>query len=645
MIFYVRRYLSLGLIWLLLVAAKDPIRIETLRVYPSPTGSRVVLQSNRPVSLVTYSLENPDRLILDPVEEDLQDSISTIRRLKASGVVTSWEVIRRGKIVDYIVFSVVLPVKATVYQAGGTVTLDLKPDLGELVVPAAKKKVVSPKPLPKKIVAPAPKLPQKKLKKPKPIAPKVVKKPVLVKAAPPKPPPRKPAPPAPKPPPAPEDELPDLSAPLSATEAINKALAVYEEVRVAIEEVELSVLKVKEARRNLFPTASVRGTVTRGTASGVNFDEIQSGLQVEHPLYDSGSLKDAYHQALVNLQVSQKRYEKVRADYAFDVAKAYYELMAAYQGQEARGRLNEEAQRVLKMTERRYEAELLTRMELLQVRSQASQALFQLRGAQSEVEVAELKFRNKMNWPDSFPIHFPKEFPEKSPLVTLQEAVQIAKSARPDVQINTLLVEFNRLEEQIAKKKGRWKVELTGFAGVSGSAFETETLDLGQDFSVSLKLSKPWGGNTGSVTATKVDTSERLGQTTRTDSESIQAEVGILDALAGKTEAQEAYVGRLKAEKDLMETQMLLKEEVQEAYFAYKKSDLTLDYAQERERYRREQVKILRAQAELNEVLLSQLMEAQLQLSDDEVSQWKARADFSIALARLDKAIGKQTYY
>jgi len=613
-----------GVIWLLLGGivlevpgiAQESTQLDAIHVYPSPIGSRIVLQSSRPIAIVTYTLENPDRLIVDPVESALTTTVSSTRTLQAAGIVTGWQVRGDPGTVDYLVFPVALPVQATVYQADRLITVEVTPDLRR-VSPPARQDLAGPEPPHAAEVPEAPRA-ESSLGPDRALLP-----PARQELAGPEP----------------------AGGALSLPQAIEQAIAVHEPARIALEESELAMLKIKEARRNLFPGASLRGGFTEGTASGAAFREAQVGLQAEHPIYDAGRLRDTYRQALVNLQVTQKRYEKVRADFAFEVAQAYLELLAARQSVVFRQRLVEEAQRIFDATQRRFAAGLLTKMELLNVQSQYSQALFQLQGAHNDVAAAELKFRHRMNWDAPLPVQLPERFPQVTPQVELSEALRVATLNRPDVQINTLLVEFHRYEELLAKKKEAWKLDLTGFLGQSGGAFKTEPLNLDVDYSVALKASRPWGGHTGSVTATRVETSPRLGQTTRTDSSSVQGEFGFLNALAGATEIKQANVGRLKAQQDLADTKHLLEQEVHEAYYAYQKASLTLQHAQQKEQFRLEQVKVLRAQAELNEVLPSQLLEAELQLSDDQVSQTQAQSSYHIALARLNKAIGVTLHY
>ena len=636
-----RRSVSIGVIWFMLqiafvtlLFADDVVQLEAAQVSRTSSGSRITLQASRPIAVITYTLNDPDRLIVDPAESSLRTMISPSQIFHSAGLIQTMQLSMDQDVVDYLTFIVSEPVRATVYQAGQLVTIEVVPVSKFSPTVVTEKPPVSSAPPLRRERSVAPPRPLTSAKPSVPVKTTPALKPQVV--------------PSIKPPAAPRapvfPSLPVESGPLTPSRAIDQALAVYEPARIALEETELAMRKVREARRNLFPGASLRGSYTTGKASA-EFREQRAGIQVEHPLYDAGRLRDAYKQALVNLQISQKRYEKVRADFAFEVAQAYFDLMAARQSVGYRERLLRTAEEIFESTRRRFAAGLVTRMEFLNVQSQLSQARFQAEGARNDLAVAELKFRHRMNLEAPLPMTLPEQFPPAGARVELAEALRTAAWQRPDMQINTLLVEFHRYEERLAQKKSSWKLDLTGFAGESGGAFKTEPLPMNRDYSVALKMSKIWGGSTASVTGTKSETSAQVGQTSRTASNSLQGELGILNALSGRTEIEQAHIGWMKAAEDLAETRQTLAQEVHEAYYAYHKAELTLQHAQQKEQFRTEQVKILRAQAELNEILPSQLLEAELQLSDDQISQIQAQAGYHTALARLNKAIGMTGYY
>ena len=435
--------------------------------------------------------------------------------------------------------------------------------------------------------------------------------------------------------------------PWSLERSIGFGMTRHRPIRIAQEEVEVSQAKVREARRALYPAATAKFSWTSGTASNVDFREYTTGLQVEQPLFHSGRLIDSYRQALVNLQAAEKRQNKVRSDFAMDLAQEYYQYVAAKMARVLQENLVREAEEFYQKSQIRFNEGLLTRLELLNVESQMNQARFQRATSENDEVLARLKFVQKLGMDAhtavvEVPLKF--ETPSARP-IDIEEALALANRYRPDVLVNALVVQFHEYEERIAKAKGKWKIDLSGFAGTSASAFETEPLDAGEDYFIGLKASRNWGANSTNASVTKTKTSPRLGQTTRTESTVYSTEMGILDQLGNLTEIQQARVNLEKARRDLEESKSTIYQEIQEAYLSYKKSLLQLDYAKQKVAFREEQVRILQAQASLNEALPSQVLEAVMRLTDERAGTAQAISSYYVALAKLNKAIGLAGYY
>jgi outer membrane protein TolC len=168
---------------------------------------------------------------------------------------------------------------------------------------------------------------------------------------------------------------------------------------------------------------------------------------------------------------------------------------------------------------------------------------------------------------------------------------------------------------------------------------------LGSDWYVGLKASKPWLGNTGSYSFAENKTSPKLGQSTRTEGTSHSLEFGILNNLTGYSEKQSALIGKLKAENELIEMEKTINTEVREAYNNYQKAVMQIKNTSEKIAFREEEVKVLQAQAEINEALSSQVLEAMVKLSDEKALYHQAIASYKTALANLNKAIGIIGYF
>ncbi len=610
-------------------AATQDIVIESVKVEPTQEGVRLEIKANRPFPFVTYTLEDPFRLVVDPVESQVISSLPNTNSL-GEGLIRAWELKPSDSShVDYLSFELTKPAEHRLESEPGKLVVRIRPKATPSVIartPSGSEE--------DEAVSEMAELTDLALGAANPFA----RNDTGVSALSPQRTSFEFENPAPSSPP--------VSGPWGPEAAVDFGLSRHRAVQVAREEVKLAQMKLRESRRAIYPQATLKTSWTTGTASGIGFEELSTGLQLEHPLYYSGRLMETYRQSLVNLKVAGKRHEKVTSDLGLEIVQAYFQLIGAQAGLDLQKKLQEEAEEFLEKTKARFEKGLLTRLEFLNVEAQVNQAKFQRSTAQNDLTLARLKFLQRLSLePDAF-VEVPSQFlPFELTPIDLEEALKLAAQYRSDLQIDRLLVEFHEFEERIAKAKGKLKVDLTGFLGASGSAFETESLDVGSDYSVGIKATRAWGPHGAALSSTTTKTSPRLGQTTRTGSTVYSGELGILNQLQGLTEVQQARIGLEKARADLEEVKQVVFQEVQEGYLSLMKARLQLEYAQQKMVFREEQVKILKAQASLNEMLPSQVLEAILKLADERVSESQAKTNYQVALAKLNKAIGLLGYY
>ncbi len=593
-------------------AESNEIVIESVEIYPTPEGATIEILSDKPISFVTYTLTEPDRLVIDPVEGNIVSPLPQERSL--GGVfVRNWKFEPSG---DYLSFELTGPSEHLIQSVEGKLSIRIRhKQTGEASVPEG------PAHLQADLLPP--------LEGPDNfLTPPAVNWSLKLD-------------------PAPNPELPTTGNIWSLEKALEFGLSRHRPVQISEQEEKLAAMKVKEARRALYPVVTLRTSWTTGTASRVNFREASTGVQLEQPLYYSGRLSDTYRQALVNLQITEKRQNKVKSDFVLEVAQAYFQMVGAQAALEGQSRLIKEVEEIVDQTRVRFDKGLLTRLELLNVEAQVNQIQFQKATAENDAVLARLKFMQRMKLDPNALVEVPAQFQSYSPgpAIDMEEALQLSIQYRPDIQINNLLVQFNEFEVQIAKEKGNLKVDLSGFIGVSGSAFETETLSLKRDYQLGLKASKNWGPNSATLSGTQTKTAPQLGQSSRTASNVYSGEFGILNQLQGLSEIQQGIVALERAKQDLDEAKASVFQEVEEAYIAYSKARLQLDYAKQKIAFREEQLKIFKAQASINEALPSQILEALIRLSDEEVGQTQALTNYYVALARLNKAVGLPSHY
>ena len=163
---------------------------------------------------------------------------------------------------------------------------------------------------------------------------------------------------------------------------------------------------------------------------------------------------------------------------------------------------------------------------------------------------------------------------------------------------------------------------------------------MGNDWYFGLKVYKPLGGNTLSTAVTKDKTSQKHGQSSRTESIGKSVEMSILDGLQRFSEQKSAEIGYKKAKDELEQAKESVLKEIKESYLNYKKGSIHIMTCLNKIKYKEEELKIVKARAELNEVLLSELAQAHMSLTDERAYYIEAIGSFYQSLAKLNKATG-----
>jgi len=440
-------------------------------------------------------------------------------------------------------------------------------------------------------------------------------------------------------------KLPEGKSAFNFNECLEIATSNFVPLIVAEEEMKLGDMKVNEATRGLYPTATAKYAFTDGKALDVEFTEKTYGMQVEQPLYYGGRLKLTLKQAQVNRQVAQAKFDKAEADIVAKITETFYSLATAQLNLNDQKELFAKSRDILALAGKKYEQELITKLELLNVESQANQIEYQLAVAAKDLDIARMNLLQAMNANPEAEITANMGLNYKEHIIDLNNCLYLAYQNRPELHMNELLREAAGYEEKIAKSKDDFQVGFTGFLGQSGSAYKTETLRMGSDWFVGVKASKPLLGNVGSYNFTQNKTSPKLGQSTVTSGSSQSLELGILSNLTGYSEKQSALISKLKSENELIETEKTINTEVREAHNNYEKAVMQIQNTKEKIRFKEEELNVLRSQADINEAMLSQVLDAMVKLNDEKALYHQAIASYKSALANLNKTIGLMNYF
>ena len=422
-------------------------------------------------------------------------------------------------------------------------------------------------------------------------------------------------------------------------------------LKIAREEIEFAGLKVRQAARGLYPSlvakldrsdGNIKSLETGGVDAG--FRETEFGLQIGQPLYQGGKLKSTLAQARVGLEMARKKYEKTKQDLIFDVKRAYYNLVSSQANLREQEKLLHRAESILEEARKKHKLNLVTKAEFLNVESQYNQVYYQMISEQKDYSLALLTVKQLLNLDEPVSVEVDTQLGFQDLSISLDGCLKLAGKHRPDLAISKLSLKFSELGKEIARSDQKFKIDMTGFYGRGGGAYETEKLEISDSWYAGIKVSKGLGGSTLSSGYTSDQTSPKLGQSARTESNTGSVAFSLLDNLKSLSDEKEADIEHEKALNEIKETGKKIESKVKEAYFNYEKSLIQLKSISKEIEFRKEEAGLAREKGKLNLALNSEVLRAEINLASARTSYNEALAYYHIALASLNRAMGIEKY-
>lgn len=408
---------------------------------------------------------------------------------------------------------------------------------------------------------------------------------------------------------------------------------------IARQEIELAKFKVREAERNLYPAIKLTGYDTQGEVFKVDYEEREVKAQLDHPIFYGGRLINSLRQARVNLEITQRNYDRQKIDVAHKADVAYYNLMGSLMNIKRQEEIRDEAKKYLDIVEKQFEGELIIPLDYLSAQSWYEQVNFQIDSTQHDLALAKLAFIQVLNIPE-VPAVKQEELEIKKLDLDLNQALEIGGRSRPERHLSQLLVQFNQYAKKIEDSKNSLAVQLTSSYGSYEGAYKTESMQRSDNWYVGFKATKPLGASSANASFSSESTQPRFGQTSPTKSSTLSGELNLLDSLALISENKKAAIELKRAESDLNETTKTINYEIKDAYLNSQKSLLQATTARREAEFRRKEVENLKVRAQVGESSFSSVIEALVGLSRAQTNYAQAMANYYIALANLKKATG-----
>jgi len=429
-------------------------------------------------------------------------------------------------------------------------------------------------------------------------------------------------------------------------ESLDFAMKNSKSIQMAKEKVKLEEGKVNEAIATMLPNLSGSGSYTYFIEPPVILDEqtmadMQSALAsafppgmqppsdggqegepieadkhnykasvtLQQPLFTWGKLINNYKQSKLNLQAAQQGLESAQQQLVLDVTNAFYGVILTQEFVKVSEKAVEQVEKHVKTAADLFDAGVATNFDVLRASVQLANVRSQLIKARNASRLAKEGLKITLGLPLDAEVNVDGQLEYKQQEVDLEELLKSAKENRPDLKQLELQSKAGEKLVSIAKAGNKPDLIFLSNYDANYSTNREEGTDRSwkQSWNITFALNIP-----------------------------------IFDGLATRARVKQASSGlnQIKLGKAQLEDGIQL--EVKSAYLALQEAVALLNVQRETVQQASEGLRIANLQHENGIITSVQLTDAELALTQAQVNRLQALYDYTIAIARLEKAIGRK---
>ncbi len=420
-----------------------------------------------------------------------------------------------------------------------------------------------------------------------------------------------------------------ISGPLSLADAVNVALQQNPNILRAQKDLEAAQGVVIQTRAIALPKIRVAGNYSAVEPSAVDqpppsvLAELPSGfvfgtdqswasqIQLVQSLYEGGRILSSLRVARLTKERSLLNYQTAVADTVLEVQMAYYDVLLAAQQIIVQEKSVELLKSELADTTRRYDAGTVPRFNVLRAEVELANQQPKLIRAKNSFRIAKNYLVNTLGF------NVPKEILEDIPLtlsgkleaepyhIELPRAIALALERRTELAALRKTEALHK--EDIVSAKAGYKPSLQAFAGYQGhsSMFSSDLTD------------EVHGWTTG-----------------------VQLTWDLFDGLRTRGKVMEATALYERAGVELDDTGRRIELEVRTAYSRFIEATEVLESQKKVVEEAEEALRLATARSDAGTGTQLDVLSARTALTDAQTTQIQALHDYSVARARLERAVG-----
>ena len=393
-------------------------------------------------------------------------------------------------------------------------------------------------------------------------------------------------------------------------DCIKFALGNNPRIQAAIQDIFASDSRIKQAWSNWFPQISWQTGYTRIRQLQLS-DVFRETLVYNYYTLGQISLSEMlYDFGVTQNQVTIRKLENEQFkiiltetinDVICDVKNAYYNVLYTIEQKKVAEEMVKRYELFYDQAKAYYTAGTKPKVDLTIAQVNLSNSKLNLIEAENAVDIAMAKLNNTMGLPYMFRYKINDNLKYKPCKITLDEAVAIAKEARPDYKLANVKIETMRQNVQLTKKSWYPQLTVDGQFMIGGRTF---TSNHGYNFGAFLNFP-------------------------------------VINGMLINQEIKEAKALHSKEIANAMNTQNNIYLEIQNAFYLLREKKNKIPVAQVNVKQAQENYDLSFGRYRVGVGDPVELKEAQVQLQNAELQYYNTLYEYNSARANLEKAIGK----
>jgi len=328
----------------------------------------------------------------------------------------------------------------------------------------------------------------------------------------------------------------------------------------------------------------------------------QAGLSFRQPLFASGRHLYTYQSVKLNVQVAEEELKAQRNQLNFDVAQAFYGLLATMEFVKVSQSVVDLAEQQLSISQKLFDSGTSTNFDVLRAKVQLANAKSELIRAKNAILTAKDAFKNLLNIDQQDAIGIQGDFNLPTIKLDLDQLIQTATKNRSE--LNRLNYVRQISEKEVARVKTNARPSLSLFSNY------------------------------------QLDENEKLSKMNRVWNIGLSLNYPIFDGLVTKALVQRAELNVEQLALQEEQTHDLIKFEVRSACLKLMEVQTLIEVQKETIEQAKEGVRLANLQYENGLITSVQLTDAQLALTQAKISRLLSLRDYAVGYANLQKAVG-----